>query len=146
MLHQIRKMVALAIWAISTNQPEWVISASFLSTVSFKIFMVPGDFLLLRACHFDYFFKKRQTTLCEPISLDIFKQEREDFYKEFILCIMVQKIKDGVFSDWKQSFKEKFFEMDCLLSESIKKQTESLVLEEKRRKDRAISRKRGRLI
>ena len=142
MLHQIRNMIALLVWAVSTNQPDWVISASFLHDISFKIFMVPGDFLLLRACHFDYFFQKKKTAVCRPVTFDQFEEERDTFKKDFIIPVMVQKIQEGIFSEWNKAFREKFFEMECLLPESVKKRAEAQEIEEKRRRERSLSRKR----
>jgi len=144
LLNQIRKMVGLMIWAVATNQPEWVIQAPFLPTISCKIFMVPGEFLLLRGCHFDYFYQGKQTTVCDPLKVEPFAEVRDKFRNEYIVPTMVKKVKEGLFNDWMEKFTETFKEFECLRGEEVQKRVELMMIESERKKERKLEKSRKR--
>jgi hypothetical protein len=137
-------MVAFLVWAVATRQPEWRIQSAFLPSMKVKIFMVPGELLLLRTCNFELFYNGKKNAVCAPIVYDPFLEQMEAFKKEKIIPRLIGMMNDGLFRNWVDDFVLKFSEFDVLLGEEVKRDVERMEVEAQRRKEKNYMRKRKR--
>ncbi|KAI0561132.1 tRNA pseudouridine synthase [Gracilaria domingensis] len=85
MLHQIRKMVSLALMTALNRVPQDSISRSFRPDTYINIPPAPAAGLFLNSCYFDWYNRRHGSALEQPLSLAQFDQQRELFKEQFIL-------------------------------------------------------------
>lgn len=84
-LHQIRKMVSLAVLTHNSDVPEDAIHKSFDREVLINVAPAPAVGLFLDCCHFDWYNERHKERLPEPLSFSSFDPAREKFKHEQIL-------------------------------------------------------------
>lgn len=118
MLHQIRKMVAVVIWSVAKQKPLWVVKSTLMPSVTVNIFMVPGDFLTLRLCHYDEYFELRKNVQQEGFDFEKYGEVADAFKKKFLIPHMVRLLKEEhVFANWMRDFGDKMDKLDALESD-----------------------------
>lgn len=83
-LHQIRKMVSMAILIHNGAVPSDGIEKSFCEQTLINIPPAPAVGLFLDCCRFKWYNERHKGVLPEPLSFDSFHDDREEFKKERI--------------------------------------------------------------
>lgn len=84
MLHQIRKMVSLAVLTHNSDVAENAIERSFDPEVLINVPPAPAAGLFLDCCHFKWYNERHKAALPEPLSFSGFASAREMFKQEKI--------------------------------------------------------------
>lgn len=85
LLHQIRKMISLALLTHLGLAPADSIERSFRNDTLINIPPAPSVGLFLDCCHFDWYNKRHRNVLPERISVSDFEEDRERFKLKYIL-------------------------------------------------------------
>jgi tRNA pseudouridine38-40 synthase len=99
-LHQIRKMVCMAVDLMREGGPRDVIDASFCEDLKLTLDLAPGECLMLRHCHFDQYFTRRAIADRTPLTFDDAQPVIEAFQRSVVLPEIAQLIKEGLFAAW----------------------------------------------
>lgn len=94
MLHQIRKMVSMALITYSAKVSEDAIKRSFYDDLLINVPPAPGSGLFLDSCHFDWYNERHEKSLLKPISTIKFDHERSWFKKQFLLPSIARRMTD----------------------------------------------------
>ncbi|XP_057862544.2 tRNA pseudouridine synthase 1 isoform X1 [Cryptomeria japonica] len=133
MLHQIRKMMGLAVAVMRGCAPESIIATALRKDVRMNVPTAPELGLFLDECFFPSYNQKWQTTH-EEISLKGFEQQILDFKQKYIYKhIASTEVKDGVVALWLHSLNQRNYPDFIASKESLKLQnvTESVILSPK---------------
>ncbi|KAK4429454.1 tRNA pseudouridine synthase 1 [Sesamum alatum] len=103
MLHQIRKMIGLAVAIMRNCTPESLIETAFQQTVNINVPMAPEVGLYLDECFFSSYNQKWKDTH-EELSMKAYADEAEEFKMKYIYPhIASTEHKDGVVALWLHS-------------------------------------------
>ncbi|CAI9117003.1 OLC1v1018309C1 [Oldenlandia corymbosa var. corymbosa] len=103
MLHQIRKMIGLAVAIMRNIAPESLIESAFRQDVDINVPMAPEVGLYLDECFFSSYNKKWKDTH-EELSMKAYEEEAQDFKMKFIYThIASTEHKEGVVALWLHS-------------------------------------------
>ncbi|KAL2468175.1 Pseudouridine synthase family protein [Forsythia ovata] len=103
MLHQIRKLIGLAVAIMRNIAPESLIEAAFEQNVNINVPMAPEVGLYLDECFFSSYNKKWKDSH-EELSMKAYAEEAEDFKMKYIYShIASTEHKDGVVALWLHS-------------------------------------------
>lgn len=94
MLHQIRKMVSMAVLSHVGLVDDDAIQRSFCKNTLINIPPAPAVGLFLDCCLFDAYNSKYKQFLPEPLKVDDYRLQREDFKRKFILPSIAQREKE----------------------------------------------------
>lgn len=92
MLHQIRKMMSLALLIYNGKVPGDAIQRSFCRMTHINVPPAPAEGLYLDSCHFHWYNKRQATALPEPISLSEYDSVREKFKHDYILPSLAKRL------------------------------------------------------
>ncbi|CAI9777923.1 unnamed protein product [Fraxinus pennsylvanica] len=103
MLHQIRKMIGLAVAIMRNISPESLIETAFEQNVNINVPMAPEVGLYLDECFFSSYNQKWKDSH-EELSMKAYAEEAEDFKMKYIYPhIASTEHKDGVVALWLHS-------------------------------------------
>ncbi|KAL2232161.1 tRNA pseudouridine synthase A, mitochondrial-like [Sesamum indicum] len=103
MLHQIRKMIGLAVAIMRNCAPESLIETAFRQTVNINVPMAPEVGLYLDECFFSSYNQKWKDSH-EELSMKAYADEAEEFKMKYIYThIASTEHKDGVVALWLHS-------------------------------------------
>ncbi|CAI9763856.1 unnamed protein product [Fraxinus pennsylvanica] len=103
MLHQIRKMIGLAVAIMRNISPESLIETAFEQNVNINVPMAPEVGLYLDECFFSSYNQKWKDSH-EELSMKAYAEEAEDFKMKYIYAhIASTEHKDGVVALWLHS-------------------------------------------
>lgn len=85
MLHQIRKMVSMAVLTCHGRVPHDAIGRSFSQQVLIDVPPAPAIGLFLDCCRFESYNERHKMSLDQPLILDEFEQAREEFKMRYII-------------------------------------------------------------
>ncbi|KAL3840162.1 hypothetical protein ACJIZ3_024753 [Penstemon smallii] len=103
MLHQIRKMIGLAVAIMRNYAPESLIETAFQQKVNINVPMAPEVGLYLEECFFSSYNQKCNDSL-EELSMKDYDEEAEEFKMKYIYPhIASTEHKDGVVALWLHS-------------------------------------------
>ncbi|XP_047983902.1 tRNA pseudouridine synthase A-like [Salvia hispanica] len=103
MLHQIRKMIGLAVAIMRNLSPESLIEKAFEQKVNINVPMAPEVGLYLDECFFSSYNQKWKHTH-EELSMKDYAEEAEDFKMKYIYShIAATEHKDGAVAVWLHS-------------------------------------------
>ncbi|KAL1542854.1 tRNA pseudouridine(38-40) synthase [Salvia divinorum] len=103
MLHQIRKMIGLAVAIMRNCSPESLIEKAFEQKVNINVPMAPEVGLYLDECFFSSYNQKWKHTH-EELSMKDYAEEAEDFKMKYIYShIAATEHKDGAVAVWLHS-------------------------------------------
>ncbi|CAH8385484.1 unnamed protein product [Eruca vesicaria subsp. sativa] len=109
MLHQIRKMIGLAVAVMRNYAPESLIQTAFKKDVRIVVPMAPEVGLYLDECFFTSYNKRFKSTH-EEVSMEEYKQVAEEFkWKHVYSHIGSAEEKDGIVAIWLHSLNERNF-------------------------------------
>ncbi|CAN6886652.1 unnamed protein product [Brassica oleracea] len=107
MLHQIRKMIGLAVAVMRNYAPESVIQTAFKKDVRIVVPMAPEVGLYLDECFFTSY-NKRFKVSHEEVSMEEYKEVAEEFkWKHVYSHIGSAEDKDGIVAIWLHSLNER---------------------------------------
>ncbi|KAJ4916252.1 Pseudouridine synthase family protein [Raphanus sativus] len=107
MLHQIRKMIGLAVAVMRNYAPESVIQTAFKKDVRIVVPMAPEVGLYLDECFFTSYNKRFKVTH-EEVSMEEYKEVAEEFkWKHVYSHIGSSEEKDGIVAIWLHSLNER---------------------------------------
>ncbi|KAG2303388.1 hypothetical protein Bca52824_032039 [Brassica carinata] len=107
MLHQIRKMIGLAVAVMRNYAPESVIQTAFKKDVRIVVPMAPEVGLYLDECFFTSYNKRFKVTH-EEVSMEEYKEVAEEFkWKHVYSHIGSAEEKDGIVAIWLHSLNER---------------------------------------
>ncbi|XP_057796963.1 uncharacterized protein LOC131012987 [Salvia miltiorrhiza] len=103
MLHQIRKMIGLAVAIMRNLSPESLIEKAFEQKVNINVPMAPEVGLYLDECFFSSYNQKWKDSH-EELSMKSYAEEAEDFKMKYIYShIAATEYKDGAVAVWLHS-------------------------------------------
>lgn len=85
LLHQIRKMVSLALLTVNGHVPEDSIQRSFDTKTLINVPPAPAEGLFLDSCHFDWYNERHKMFLKEAVTMSDYDTPREKFKHEYIM-------------------------------------------------------------
>lgn len=94
MLHQIRKMVSMAILTFNGDVPEDAIERSFRRDTIINIPPAPAEGLFLDCCLFSTYNERFAKFLKEPLDVASFEVEREQFKHDYIFPSLAQRFSE----------------------------------------------------
>lgn len=101
LLHQIRKMVGLALVVYHGHAPEETIAVALSPHIPFSTPMAPAEGLLLDTLYFDQYNRSRRAYNEEPISDDSFAEAKQQFKSKTIYKRIAEKEQFGrVLETW----------------------------------------------
>ncbi|KAG9148006.1 hypothetical protein Leryth_003595 [Lithospermum erythrorhizon] len=103
MLHQIRKMIGLAVAIMRDCAPEFLIETAFRKDVNINVPMAPEVGLYLDECFF-YSYNNKWEDSHEEVSMKAYAEEAEEFKMKYIFShIASAEHKDGAVALWLHS-------------------------------------------
>mmetsp|Transcript_3951 Transcript_3951/g.9671 ORF Transcript_3951/g.9671 Transcript_3951/m.9671 type:complete len:722 (+) Transcript_3951:44-2209(+) len=99
-LHQIRKMVCMAVDLMREGGSAEVLEASFCSGLKLTLDLAPGECLMLRHCHFDQYCARPELANRPPLTFAEVQADIEHFQRSVVLPEIAGLIKEGLFADW----------------------------------------------
>lgn len=84
MLHQIRKMISMAVLVHNSEVTEDAIKRSFHREVMINVAPIPAVGLFLDCCHFHWYNERHKDKLPEPLSFHSCHEAREKFKHDYI--------------------------------------------------------------
>ncbi|EPS66763.1 hypothetical protein M569_08012 [Genlisea aurea] len=116
MLHQIRKMIGLAVAIMRNTAPESLMETAFQEKVNMNVPMAPEVGLYLDECFFPSYNEKWRDTH-EEVSMEGFEDEAEEFKVKFIYPhVAATEHRDGVVALWLHSLNHRNYP-DLLLKD-----------------------------
>lgn len=94
MMHQIRKMVSLALLTYLGHVPDDAIARSFLPGTLVNVPPVPPQGLFLDCCRFGWYNERQGEALSEPLDMNAFDEERERFKMSYLLPSISKRFRD----------------------------------------------------
>ncbi|XP_042436244.1 tRNA pseudouridine synthase A-like [Zingiber officinale] len=116
MLHQIRKMIGLAVAVMRNCAPESIIGVALKKDVGVKVPTAPEVGLYLDECLFTSYNKQWKDSH-EPLTMDAYAEEAEDFKMKYIHThIAAMEHKEGTFALWLHSLNHRNYQDLCAIS------------------------------
>lgn len=101
MMHQIRKMISLAILTYLGHVPDDAIPRSFLPGTLLDVPPVPSHGLFLDCCRFGWYNERHGSALPEPLDMSLFDGDRERFKTSCLLPSISKRFQDdNLFEDY----------------------------------------------
>lgn len=85
MMHQIRKMISLALLTYLGHVPNDAIARSFLPETLVNVPPAPAQGLFLDCCRFGWYNERQGDALPEPLDMNVFAEQREHFKMSYLL-------------------------------------------------------------
>lgn len=85
MMHQIRKMISLALLTYLGHVPNDAIARSFLPETLINVPPAPPQGLFLDCCRFGWYNERQEDALPEPLDMNAFAEQREHFKISYLL-------------------------------------------------------------
>ncbi|XP_027149942.1 tRNA pseudouridine synthase A-like [Coffea eugenioides] len=131
MLHQIRKMIGLAVAIMRNIAPESLIETAFRQDVDINVPMAPEVGLYLDECFFSSYNQKWKDSH-EELSMQTYAEEAEDFKMQYIYShIASTEHKEGVVALWLHSLNYRNYPDLRFINNNVNNDVESLGIEAK---------------